>query len=123
MKAVYPSMKKVEQGSIINVSSAATFVGTPNTVAYTASKFAIMGMTKVAAKEFGEDDIRVNSVHPGPVATGMFNIETQEEQAKALPMGRVGEEEEITNMIVYLASDESTYSTGSEFTVDGGMTT
>jgi len=121
MKAVYPSMKTTDKGSIINVSSAAAFMGTPNTIAYTGSKFAVRGMTKVAAKEFGADDIRVNSVHPGPVATGMFDVETQQKQAETLPIGRVGEEEEITNMIVYLASDESTYSTGSEFIVDGGM--
>jgi len=121
MKAVYPSMKTIGEGSIINISSAAAFMGTPNTIAYTGTKFAIRGMTKVAAKEFGADGIRVNSVHPGPVGTGMFEVETQQKQAEALPIGRLGEEEEITNMVVYLASDESTYSTGSEFIVDGGM--
>jgi len=122
MKTVYPSMKKSDEGSIINISSAATLRGTPNTVAYTATKYAIAGMTKVAAIEFGPDNIRANSIHPGPITTGMFNIETQEEQAKELPLSRVGKEEEITNMIVFLASDEGTYATGAEFVVDGGMT-
>ncbi len=122
MKSVYPSMNKNETGSIINLSSANGLVGAPGQVAYDASKFAIRGMTKTAAKEMSPEGIRVNSVHPGTIATGIDSEERQEEIAKDFPLERVGEPEEVTNMIVYLASDESSYSTGAEFVVDGGWT-
>jgi 3alpha(or 20beta)-hydroxysteroid dehydrogenase len=120
MKAVHPSMKK-EGGSIINISSASGFIGTEGRVAYNSSKFAVRGMTKTAAKEFAEDNIRVNSVHPGPIKTGITSEERLNKFAEALPQKRVGEPEEITNLVLYLASDESSYSTGSEFIVDGGI--
>jgi len=79
-------------------------------------------MTKTAAKEFADDNIRVNSVHPGPINTDILSEEELNAFAEELPQNRVGEPEEVTHMIVYLASDESTYSTGAEFVVDGGLT-
>lgn len=122
MKFVYPSMKKNGSGSIINVSSGSGFFGTPGQYGYDSSKFAVRGITKTAAKEFASDNIRVNSLHPGPVDTGFMDSEDLNEFVDEIPLERMGNPEEITNMAVYLASDESTYSTGAEFKVDGGLT-
>lgn len=125
MKYVLPSMKKAENGSIINISSIAGIVGGANNLAYTASKFAVRGMTKAAAAEFAEFGIRVNSVHPGVIRTPMTEQEGIKElimeMEKDIPMKRIAEPEEITNLVLYLASDESSYSTGTEFVADGGL--
>lgn len=125
MKAVYPSMKKVKAGSIVNISSLAGLIAGRNQIAYVASKFAVRGMTKAAALEFGASGIRVNSVHPGIIETPMtMNDETKAmlaEISKAIPLGRTAKSEEVTNLVLYLASDESSYSTGSEFVIDGGL--
>lgn len=126
MKAVYPSMKKVENGSIINISSLGGLVARESLVAYGASKFAVRGMSKVAAVEFGGDGIRVNSVHPGIIETPMI---AQDAAAKAvvdsaiqsIPLKRSAKPEEVTDLVLYLASDESSYSTGAEFVIDGGL--
>lgn len=126
MKAVVPAMIEAGGGSIVNTSSTAGFVGTGGLVAYTASKFAVRGMTKTAAIELGRHGIRVNSVHPGGIDTPMGNpglgagIDEWFKQQK-LPISRIGKPEEVAALMVFLASDESSYSTGSEFTVDGGM--
>jgi len=126
MKTVYPSMSKTDGGSIINMSSGNGFVGEPNQIAYDSSKFAVRGMTKTAAHEFSPEGIRVNSVHPGSVKTGLVSDDLsedhQDEWSADLPIRRAGAPEEVTNMITYLASDESSYSTGAEFKVDGGWT-
>lgn len=125
MKYVLPSMKKAENGSIVNISSIAGIVGGENNLAYTASKFAVRGMTKAAAAEFAQFGIRVNSVHPGVIRTPMTEQEgvkeLVQEMAKDIPMKRIAEPEEITNLVLYLASDESSYSTGTEFVADGGL--
>lgn len=123
MKSVIPSMKKAKGGSIVNISSMSGFVGTPHSIAYDASKFAVRGMTKTAALELSSYGIRVNSVHPGLIETPMMkdvpeNI--KEEISKDLPLARLAKPEEVTNLVLYLASDEASYSTGSEFIVDGG---
>lgn len=124
MKAVIPSMQKADGGSIVNISSINGLVG--GTVGYTDSKFAVRGITKAVALEFAHCGIRVNSVHPGVIATPMvIQADTKsavEEFAKHIPLKRVAQPEEVTNMVVYLASDESSYSTGAEFIVDGGLT-
>ncbi|MDD2215668.1 MAG: glucose 1-dehydrogenase [Eubacteriales bacterium] len=124
MKAVLPSMKKANGGSIVNVSSIGGFVGTPGSCAYDGTKFAVRGMTKGAAQEFAKYGIRVNSVHPGMIATPMLldviPEEIQAELFKNIPLGRFAQPEEVTNLVLYLASDEASYSTGSEFIVDGG---
>lgn len=125
MKTVLPSMQKAEGGrSIVNISSVNGLVG--GKIGYTDTKFAVRGMTKAAALEFAEFGIRVNSVHPGAVETPMIVQEDTkaavEAWAKTLPLKRVAKPEEISNLVVYLASDESAYSTGSEFIIDGGVT-
>lgn len=120
MKAVVPSMKKARGGSIVNVSSLAGLVGAPNKIAYHASKFAVRGMTKSAALELGADGIRVNSVHPGLIRTPM-SAHINDAIQNAIPLKRIAEPEEVANIILFLASDESSYSTGSEFVIDGGL--
>ncbi|GAB3630562.1 short-chain dehydrogenase [Pandoraea terrae] len=126
MKSVLPAMKAAGGGAIVNVSSTAGMEGVALGSAYVASKFAIRGMTKVAALEFGHHNIRVNSVHPGGIDTVMARppefagLETSGAY-RALPIPRIGRPEEVANMVLFLASDQSTYCTGSEFIVDGGM--
>ncbi|MFC4023643.1 glucose 1-dehydrogenase [Oceanobacillus longus] len=121
MKHVVPSMKKAGGGSIVNISSLAGIVGVNKKVAYTASKFAVRGMTKAAALELGEYGIRVNSVHPGFIRTPMTEALINDELVNMFPLKKAGEPEEVTNLVLYLASDESSYSTGSEFVIDGGL--
>lgn len=124
MRAVAPHMKR--GGSIINISSIDGLTGMPGVVAYAASKYAVRGMTKVAALEFAALGIRVNSIHPGAVESPMTADPEIEAVMNAamdfIPMGRVANTIEIAPMAVYLASDDSSYSTGAEFVVDGGMT-
>jgi 3alpha(or 20beta)-hydroxysteroid dehydrogenase len=128
MKAVTEPMKRAGGGSIVNISSIEGFTGADGLSAYTASKFAIRGMTKVAARELAGFGIRVNSVHPGGVLTRMV-VDSEgarsadEAQAflKAMPLGRFAEPAEISRLVAYLASDDSSYSTGSEFVADGGL--
>ncbi|HBV22735.1 MAG TPA: 3-alpha-hydroxysteroid dehydrogenase [Jeotgalicoccus sp.] len=124
MKAVLPSMQKAEGGSIVNISSMNGIVG--GAIGYTDSKFAVRGMTKAAALQVGHLGIRVNSVHPGVIETPMVTegdaVEQIKEFAKHIPMRRMAQSEEVTNMVLFLASEESSYSTGSEFIIDGGLT-
>ena len=126
MKAVLPSMKKTKNGSIVNISSAAGLIALPQYVAYSGSKFAVRGMTKVAALEFADYGIRANSVHPGLIDTPMTqdenNAASLAEFAKSIPLKRAAQPEEVTNLVLFLASDDSSYSTGSEFVIDGGST-
>jgi len=124
MRAVIPSMKRAGGGSIVNISSVAGFIGYPRTVAYTASKFAIRGMTKVAASELGQYKIRANSVHPGLVPTaiiGDMDQQVMDSLSAAIPLGRLADPEEVSKLVLFLASDDSAYCTGSEFVVDGGL--
>ena len=124
MKSVLPSMQKAGGGSIVNVSSMNGLVA--GAIGYTDTKFAVRGMTKAAAMEAAHYNVRVNSVHPGVIATPMVVQEDTkaavEAFAKHIPLGRVAQPEEVSNMVLFLASDESSYSTGSEFVIDGGMT-
>lgn len=124
MKAVVPSMQKAGSGSIVNISSINGLVG--GAVGYTDTKFAVRGMTKAAALQLAGLGIRVNSVHPGVIETPMVTqgdaFEMIKEFAKQIPMRRMAQPEEVTNLVLFLASDESGYSTGSEFVVDGGLT-
>lgn len=113
-------------GSIINVSSIDGLIGMPGVIAYCASKFAVRGMTKVAALELAPRGIRVNSIHPGIIDTPM--IDRPEVQAvlgtilTGVPLRRAADPTEVAELAVYLASDASSYSTGAEFVVDGGIT-
>ncbi|WP_017548686.1 glucose 1-dehydrogenase [Salinicoccus carnicancri] len=123
MKAVIPSMKKAASGSIINISSIGGIRGRMESVAYSASKFAVTGMTKVGALELGKYGIRVNSVHPSLVNTGLFSESTGGKAvASDRPLGRVLTKEEVSALVLYLASDESSYTTGAEHVIDGGLT-
>ena len=123
IKSVVSSMEKAGQGTIVNISSLNGLVG--GAVGYTDTKFAVRGITKATALELASKNIRVNSVHPGVIATPMVVQEDTkaavEAFSKMIPMGRVAESEEVSNLVLYLASEESSYSTGSEFIVDGGM--
>jgi 3alpha(or 20beta)-hydroxysteroid dehydrogenase len=127
MRAVIPSMIEAGGGSIINVSSVEGIAGSPYLTAYAASKFAVRGMTKCAALELGKHNIRVNSVHPGAIdtqmaseAVGGIEIDMSKVGKRVAGLRRVGQPEEIANLQVFLASDESSYSTGAEFIADGG---
>jgi 3alpha(or 20beta)-hydroxysteroid dehydrogenase len=124
MRAAARAMR--DGGSIVNVSSVEGIAGMPMVVAYTASKFAIRGMTKVAALELGPRGIRVNSVHPGMIDTKMvqdaiggYEVDLTP-VTKKLALRRMGNSEEIAELVLFLASDRSSYSTGSEFVADGG---
>jgi 3alpha(or 20beta)-hydroxysteroid dehydrogenase len=126
MKTVAPVMKEAGGGSIVNCSSVEGLGGMPSLVAYTGTKFAVRGMTKAAAMELGPANIRVNSVHPGMVDTNMTRSMAGDEgmawAAKRVALRRVGTPETIAPMYVFLASEESSFSTGAEFVADGGAT-
>lgn len=127
MREVVNPMKNNGGGSIINVSSVDGLVGMHGGIAYCASKFAVRGMTKSAAIDLGKYGIRVNSIHPGAVMTKMLaelgpSKNDFEEAFKAIPLGRMSAPREMATLAAYLASDDSSYSTGSEFIADGGMT-
>jgi 3alpha(or 20beta)-hydroxysteroid dehydrogenase len=126
MRAVAPVMSAQRSGSIVNVSSIDGMAGVAGMMSYTATKFAVTGMTKVAALELGAHGIRVNSIHPGVIATPMVDAappETLERLQRVLarqPIPRMGTPEEVAYLVLYLASDESSYCTGSQFVIDGG---
>jgi 3alpha(or 20beta)-hydroxysteroid dehydrogenase len=128
MKAVAPVMIEQRSGSIVNISSVAGLRGAPGGFAYGASKFAVTGMTKSAAGELARHGVRVNSIHPGMIETDMMtevtggNAERHDRFARAVPLKRPAEPEEVARLALFLAADESAYCTGSEFVIDGGMT-
>jgi meso-butanediol dehydrogenase / (S,S)-butanediol dehydrogenase / diacetyl reductase len=124
-RAVLPHMRATGGGSIINIGSVLSLLGARNRVAYSASKGAVMAMTKAMALDHAAENIRVNCIAPGIVATEMvekFNTdEAARRQREAMhPMGRFGQPEEVASAAVFLASDESGWTTGSVITVDGG---
>jgi len=124
LRTMAEPMKAGGTGSIVNISSIRGLVGSAGLLGYTATKFAVRGMTKAAALELGEHGIRVNSVHPGAVATrlvGDLDPEVLDARFAAQPIGRIARPAEVAAMVVFLASDESSYSTGSEFVCDGGV--
>jgi len=128
MKAVAPAMRERGGGSIVNISSIAGLRGSQGLIAYGASKWAVRGMTKTAALEFGPLGIRVNSIHPGIIDTpmlsdlGIGDAAVKDMMRTRIPLGDVAQPEQVARLALYLASDESDHSTGSEFIVDGGIT-
>jgi len=120
MQAVLPAMRRAGGGSIVNMSSIAGMAGSAGVFPYTATKWAVRGMTKAAAIELAADRIRVNSVHPGPVITPM--TEASIRSPERIPLLRHGQPEEIARLVAYLLSDESSFTTGAEHVIDGGMT-
>ena len=128
MREAAPAMIPRGGGSIVNISSIAGLRGGGGAFGYTASKWAVRGMTKAAAVALGPYGIRVNSVHPGLIETAMLhqlpNVEAGnlDQMVQRIPLARVGEAEEVAKLALFLASDDSEYSTGSEFIIDGGLT-
>ena len=126
MRAVSPIMREAGGGSIVNISSIAGMTGGIGAFAYHTSKWAVRGMTKAAAAENGRRNVRVNSIHPGIIETEMMHQASVGSDEMSLfrrvPLGRVAQAEEVARMALFLASDESSYSTGSEFVIDGGLT-
>ncbi|MDA1189105.1 MAG: glucose 1-dehydrogenase [Chloroflexi bacterium] len=125
-KHAIPHMRKQGGGSIVNISSIHGLTGSPTLAAYHAAKGAVRIFTKAAAIQYAKENIRVNSVHPGYVMTPMtepgFSIpEVMKAVMSRIPLARLGTPDEIANAILYLASDESSYVTGSELVVDGGV--
>lgn len=122
MRAVVPSMQRAGIGSIINISSILGFVGDSEYFAYNATKGALLTMTRSAALKLAKQNIRVNTVCPGMVATPMNEAEVElQEYIDATPMGRMAQPEEVSNVVLFLASDESSYVTGTDLVVDGGF--
>ena len=126
IRTAIPAMTTAARASIVNISSIEGIAGSPATIAYSASKFAVRGMTKVAAIELAPVGIRVNSIHPGGVRTPMLDpiggVNLAARVEPLIPMKRLAAPEEIALLALFLASDESSYCTGSEFVADGGIT-
>jgi 3alpha(or 20beta)-hydroxysteroid dehydrogenase len=131
IRNVVSSMRKAGGGSIVNISSGAGFTATFGLAAYVASKWAVRGLTKTAALELGHDNIRVNSIHPGAIRTPILAAHAPDAAAMAATMAgagvglsaipRIAEPEEITRLVLFVASDDASFSTGSEFIADGGL--
>lgn len=124
MRAVAPAMTEAGGGTIVNVSSVAGMTGVAGSIAYTASKWAVRGMTKTAALELGPHGIRVNSIHPGgidtPMIADLLAARPRVANGSRNGAGRIGTAEEIATIALFLSSDESSMCTGSEFVADDG---
>jgi 3alpha(or 20beta)-hydroxysteroid dehydrogenase len=128
MRAVLPAMYQQQSGSIVNISSIDGLVGIAQLTTYTATKFAVTGMTKSVALEVGSKGVRVNSVHPGFISTPLFNkpspgkSQRYEEAIARQPIARAGTPQEVAKAILFFASDDSSFCTGTSLVVDGGHT-
>ena len=126
-RAAIPAMRESGGGSIVNISSVAGIIGSVGATAYNASKGAVRILTKSTAVQYAREGIRCNSVHPGPIETDMIlavypDEETRTDRLTSIPMGRMGRMEEVAKGVLFLASDEASYMTGSELVIDGGGT-
>lgn len=125
MKAAVPALRRAGGGSIVNISSSYGLIGSGAALAYHAAKGAVRLMTKTAAVQYAPENIRVNSVHPGLIETPMTANHAPEQRQKLIagtPMQRAAQPEEVAYGVLYLASDEASYVTGSELVIDGGYT-
>ena len=126
-RAVLPEMKKQLKGSIVSISSIAGIIGSKQSVAYNSAKGAIRLFTKSVAVQYADQGIRANTIHPGPMETGMLNelFNTKEEseaRRKGIPLGRFATVRDVSNGVLFLSSDEASLITGSELVIDGGWT-
>ena len=126
-RAAIPAMRDAGGGSIINISSVAGLQGSPQSAAYSSTKGAVRILTKSTAVQYAKENIRCNSVHPGIIYTDMTSdsLDTEEGQRNwmnRVPLRRLGQSEDVANGVLFLASDESSYMTGSELVIDGGIT-
>ena len=126
-RAAIPAMRDAGGGSIINISSVAGLQGSPQSAAYSSTKGAVRILTKSTAIQYAKENIRCNSVHPGIIYTDMTSdsLDTEEGQRNwmnRVPLRRLGQSEDVANGVLFLASDESSYMTGSELVIDGGIT-
>ena len=126
-KAAIPAMRESGGGSIVNISSVAGLIGSMASTSYNASKGAVRLLTKSTAIQYAKEGIRCNSVHPGPIETPMLDLvypspEARSQRQNAIPMGRLGNMEDVAKGVLFLASDEASYMTGSELVIDGGYT-
>ncbi|BBB96668.1 MULTISPECIES: glucose 1-dehydrogenase [Bradyrhizobium] len=120
MQAALPAIRRAGGGSVVNISSVEGLRGSAGLHAYVASKFGVRGITKSAALEAAASGVRVNSIHPGFIATPM--TESFESSLFPVPLGRAAEPQEVSQAVLFLLSDESSYLTGSEIVIDGGLT-
>ena len=126
-KLAIPEMRRAGGGSIVNISSTAGLVGSRTSTAYSASKGAVRLFTKSTAVQYGAEGIRANSIHPGPIDTAMGDqvwpdAGSREETIERTVLKRIGKPEDIANGALFLASDESSFMTGAELVIDGGLT-
>ena len=126
-KAAIPAMRESGSGSIVNISSTAGITGSVGSTAYNASKGAVRILTKSTAVQYAAEGIRCNSVHPGPIDTQMIreafpDDDVRNARISSLPLGRMGEMDDVAKGVLFLASDEASYMTGSELVIDGGAT-
>lgn len=124
MKAAAPIMMKQKKGAIVNIASVVGIMGNIGQINYSAAKAGVIGMTKTAARELAARGIRVNAVAPGFIATSMTDVipeKIKEGMIRSIPLGRMGQAEDVANAVCFLASDEASYITGQVLKVDGGM--
>lgn len=124
MKAAAPIMMKQKKGAIVNIASVVGIMGNIGQINYSAAKAGVIGMTKTAARELAARGIRVNAVAPGFIATSMTDVipeKIKEGMIHSIPLGRMGQVEDVANAVCFLASDEASYITGQVLKVDGGM--
>ena len=132
LKHILPIMTAQQSGSIINTSSVSGLMGSSGNSLYSASKHAVVGLTKTAALEVAKDSVRVNSIHPAPLDSEMMktiektlNVDNpsavRNNISSRIPLGRYGNMEEVSKLVLFLASDDSMFITGSQYRIDGGM--